>query len=441
MKAFLIGTILMFVIALFGSAYSVGRNFSMLELAEQSDVVFVGKVTDVADDTATVSVTEVLSGELDSNSLVVSPVHVQECIGSSIVFSIGEQALIFGKNSADRQVTVTASGEGTIKLGTKSREMEIEAAKRILEIVPLNEHEKNEAMLAEVRSQNARLRSESRHYIVARISHSDLRDNYKDNFVSLIWDTNPEIQRTGLQGIQFVRAQDAIPRMVELTRSEDLGVVSEASMALGRYDTQESVSALIALTKHENPQIRIRACIDLDDSIRPEAKEALKRLLDDNNPKVRAMAPRGLVYWLRRNEADDVLPKLEEMLNDGDAEVRSAAANQLGECQNSEPVIALLAALKKQPQDENMKRWILQSLYRHYGRGDAKAKELIDRDIQEIVLALKSGDPNYDFGPSFEAVGILGLSRKVEAKDALRWASESHPNMEIRAYAQRCLLK
>jgi len=432
--------LLMFAFA--GPAHANMRFFTMLELAERSDVVFVGTVTAVADDTATLTIDDVLSGTLNMESVwSVSPIHIQHCVGRSINVSVGEQALVFGKKTDGKQVKVAAGGQGKIKLTPEKQKMNILAAKRMLAIATMEEHKKNEAMLALVKDENERLRSESRHYIISRISHSKLRNEYKDDLASLIRDTDPEIQRIGLQGIQFVQAQDAIPRIGELTRSENLGVVSAASMALGQYDTKESVAALIALTKHENPKIRIRACIDIDRSRRPEAKEALKQLLDDEDPKVRAKGPRGLVYWLRRNEADDVLARLVEMLNDADLDVRASAADKLGECRNSKLVPPLLAALKKEPQDKNMKRSIFRALYCHYSKGDAEAKELIDKDIHLIIAALKGGGPNDTFGPSFQAVGILNLSSLIEAKDALKWAAHSHPNKEIKAYAQRSLSK
>ena len=431
--------LLMFALAV--PAHANMRFFTMLELAEQSDVVFVGKVTAVADDAATLTIDDVLAGKLDMESVSVSPIHIEHCVGRSINFSMGEQALIFGKKTDGKQVTVAAGGQGKIKLTPEKQKMDILAAKGMLAIAPLEEHKKNEAMLALVKDENERLRSESRHYVVSRISHSNLRDQYKSDLVSLIEDADPAIQRTGLQGIQFVRAEDSISRIAELTRSENLGVVSAASMALGQYDTQESVAALIALTKHKNPQTRIRACIDIDRSRRPEAKEALRQLLDDEDPNVRAMGPRGLVYWLRRNEADDILPRLTEMLSDADPKVRASAADNLGECRNADLVPPLLAALKTEPRDENINRSLLSALYCHYSKGDAKAKELIDKDIQMVIAALKGGGPDDAFGPSFQAVGILNLSCMIEAKNALKWAALSHPNKEIRAYAERSLTK
>jgi hypothetical protein len=306
-------------------------NFSMLELAEKSDVVFSGKVTAVGEDRATVLVAEILSGKLDEALVSLSPINIQHCVGGSINFIVDEKVLVFGKKSSGNRVIVTAGGQGKLRIDPERDERTMRAAKQILAIVPLKEDQKNRAMLALVKDDNETLRSESHRYIVTRISHSKLANQYKQTLISFIHDREAEIQRTGLQAMQFVQAQDAIPRIVELTRSENLGVVSAASMALGQYDTEESVAALIALTKHANPEVR------------------------------------------------------------------------------------------------------------HYSKGDARAKEVIDNDIELVIAALKSGGVNDSFGPSFHAVGILGLSGKPEAKEALKWAAQSHPNDGIRAYAERSL--
>lgn len=415
------------------------RYYTMLELAEKSDVVFVGKVTVIGEETASVAVDEVFCGKLSADLVLVTPVTISSCTGRRPNLSIGEQVLIFGNEIGNKHVTLTMGGQGKRTLVPESRKMELQALSKLLAIAPLVEHKKNEAMLTLVRSQNERLRSESRSYIISKLSYSELREEYKDDLVALIMDDDPELQRTGLQALRFVKVPTSIPRIVELTHGENPAIVSAASMALGQYDTEESVAALIALTKHENAQIKIRACIDIDRSRRPEAKEALKQLLDDADPKVRARGPRGLVYWLRRNEADDVLPRLIEMLEDEDPMVRASAADKLGECRNTELVPPLLGALRKETKDENIRRSILNALYCHYSKGDAKAKELIDKDLGLIIDALKKGGPHDNFGPSFQAVGILGFSSKAEAGEALKWAADSHPNKEIRAYAERCL--
>lgn len=420
------------------------RDYSELELAELSDVAFVGSVVSVGADAASIRITQVLAGDLAAPTVSVTPVRVQHDLGTSVNFKADETVLIFAnKNKADgKQVTVVAGGYGKVPLDAARQDVEIAAAKRVLAIAAMkDEDQKNRAMLAEVRSPNDRLRRESQRYIVIKLSHSELRQNYKDELVSLLDARAPDLQRTGLQAIRFIKSEQTIPRIVELTRSADLQVVSDASMALSQYDTPQSVAALVALTQHDDPRARMRACIDLSPSRRPEGKAAIRRLLDDKDPRVRAMGPRGLVYWLRRNDANDVLPRLVEMLNDPVADVRAAAAQELGECRNSDLVPPLLAALKKEPETREMKLRTLQALYCHYSKGDARAKELIDKDIQLVVDAVRTGGANDSVGPAFPAVGILDLSATPEAREALKWAAESHPNQEIRDYAKRCLAR
>jgi len=439
---YIVTALLWFLAVLVKPAHADMRYFCLYELAEQSDLVFTGKVTALTDDAASIAVSEVLSGKLETNEVSVTPIKLRHCVGLSINFSIDEEVLIFGKKGYKQHVTVAADGHGKRALYPNTQQTEIAAAKRLLVISELNEHAKNKAMLAEVKSNNERLRFEAHHYIISRISQSERRDVYKDDLVSLIQDTDPEIQRTGLQGVQFIQDPNLIPLLAERTHSENVHIVKVASMALAQHDTPESAGALIALTKHDNPEIRIRAAIDLGNgSTHPEAKEALRVLLDDKDPKVRAMAPRRFVRWFRRGQADEVLPKLVEMLNDEEPKVCAEAAHVLGECRNSELVPPLLKTLKNHPQDKDIQWMTLNALYCHYSKGDNKAQELINDEINLITIILTGMGPDTDYRSSFNAVGILDLSSKEVAKESLKWAAKNHPNKEIRAYAQRCLSK
>lgn len=102
--------ILLAVIAIFAllaftaPAQAFMRSFTMLELAEQSDVAFVGKVTAVAKDTAVVTIDETLYGKLDVGSVTVSPIDLQYCFGQSTNFAVGEHVLIFGKKTNNSAV-------------------------------------------------------------------------------------------------------------------------------------------------------------------------------------------------------------------------------------------------------------------------------------------------------------------------------------------------
>lgn len=262
-----------------------------------------------------------------------------------------------------------------------------------------------------------------------------------DALLKATHDSEPAVRCAAALGLGTLGYKEAIPRMVELTRSENTRVIRAASQALSQYDTRESTAALIALTKNEDPEIRGRASIDLCRSRRPGVKEALKQILYDKDPHVRANAPKRFINWLRHDEADDVLPRLVEMLNDSVPEVRISAADALGKTRNPDVVPPLIAELKKKPEDEKMKSKLINALYCHYNGGSAEARELIDEQIELIIEALKAGGPKDGFYPSSDAVSILNCSDKAEAKQALEWAAESHPSEKIRAYAKRCLAK
>lgn len=434
--------VLLFILVVTGYMNADPLMFTLWELTEKSDVVFTGQVSEVGRDSAIIKIKEILTGKLDSNTAVVTPITIEEDFGGPVNFKNSENVLIYGNKDNSGQVVITAGGHGKIILDPKNVDIETAAAKRILEIASLKEENtKNLAMITLAKSSNKRLRSESQSYIAIKISSSKLRDNYKKELIELINDTDPEIQRTGLQGIQYVKAKEAFSRIVELTHSENLNVVSSASQAIAHYENPDSERVLIELTKHKEGQIRIRAIIDLSFGRLPESKVALSQLLYDKDPKVRAMAPRGLVRWLRANQANDVLPRLEEMLNDPSAEVRIETAQNLGESRNSSVVKYLIEALKKYPNDANMKRFILQSLGQHSRREKGVTIELIDEVIDLVIDALKNGGPTDSFGPAFEAVGILSLSNKPEAIEALRWAAESHPNVTVKSIAARSIEK
>lgn len=426
------------ILALAGPALAQIRVFSIMELAEQSDLVILGTVSHVGTERAQVRIETVLLGKLDAPSVSVAPIYLQLCVRQKLNFIAGEDVLIFGKHAGDNLVTVVAGGQGKIGIAPKAKEGLVEAVKRLLGIAALkDEHARNVAMLAHVKDENEVLRRESLHYITLKIASSKLRQRYKDDLVALLKDADPDVQLAGLHGIRFVDAKDTIPRLIELSRNVHKEVASAAGLALALYDTAESVAALVALTESEDPELRMRASIDLRRSSRPEAKETMKRLLEDADARVRATALQGFVYWLRRGQVKEVLPKLISMLADPVGKVRAAAANTLGECRDAKAVPPLLGLLERDAVEPEVEAAVLGALRGQYGRGGAEARALVDNKIGLIVAALKRGKD--DSGPSLSAVGILNLSSKPEAKEGLRWAAASHPKEWIRELAKRSL--
>lgn len=411
----------------------------LFELAEKSDVTLVGEVVAVGAESATLKVTEVLSGEWKVELANVSPITMATCTGHYAHFKIGEEVLVLGRKTPNGQLKLDESGWGKRTLTDECRDAAIALVRLVLDTLKLPAHDQKLAILEAARSKNPMVRSEASTFISRRISDAENKQKYAPQLVALLNDSLPEVQRIGLQALRFAKVPEAHSRIIELSRSDDIGVVTDASLCLSPINTPASIAARIALASHSNPEVRIRACIDLDNCRTAEAKAALAKLLHDKDARVRAMAPRGFVYWLRDNNAEDVLPSLLEMLADENAEVRASAADKLGECIRADLVPPLLAVIKKPGQDAATLRAAFQSLYCQYSKGKSEGRTLIDVDIQVIIDAVKSSDASESYGPAFHSIGILDLCTKAEAKETLRWAAQLHPNTEIRGYAAHSL--
>ncbi len=418
--------------------------YSLLDLAGQSDTVIAGQVMQVDKASAVVEVDTVLLGAPPRPRVTVSPITQQHCLGETVHFVAGERILLWARAAHDGSLVASGHGQGKQTLDPARADQQIAAARRLIEVAALKQdHARHRAMLAEADSDNPWLRRESHRYIASKIASSEQRQDYRDALVALLDDADADVQRAALAGLQFVSAEAAVPRMVELTRSADLSVVQQASLALARYDLPETVAALVALTQHTSADIRARAMIDLGNSRRLEARAALERRLY-GDVRDRQMAPRALVGQLRAGTADALIPRLEALLQDPDPAVRASAAYALGETRNPAPVPALLAVIEPARTDPALAdaaflREILSSLYRHYSRNRPGARAAIEQQADTLITIMKEGSANDSFGPAFHAVGILSLMPTRQAADALRWARTNHPNAEIRGYADRSL--
>ncbi len=414
------------------------RTFTVFDLVEQSEFVVSGTVLVVGEESARVALGRVLRGELAAEEITVSPIHVLSDMGRILDFRVGDEAALFLTRADDGSFTVVASGEGKVGLKPDTRESDLEAIERLIEIAALQgEDAENRAMLAEATAANPLLRAEAHRYIAVRLSHSNLRERYKDDLVALLRHEDDDVRLAALSALRYVRAEEALPLIIEATRDDNLRIVDNASLALAQYDTAESVAALIALTAHADPNVRVRAAIDLDASRRPEAKEALRRLLDDPDPKVRAHAPKRFVYLLRRREADDVIPKLISMLDDPVDEVQVGAAQALGESLSPLAVRPLLDVLRREDLTADMRDWSVKALECLCIKAGAGVCGPIQENLDLITEALKSGQWHASFG----AVVILGQIRTPQAVAALQWAADNHPREDIRAHARRSLAR
>jgi HEAT repeat protein len=426
--------------------HALGRMYSLLELAQQSDLVFAGTVERVDEKTATVRIEKILAGSHEGERVVVTPITASTDVGPYVNIKAGEAVLMFTKTGAPGDpITVVGGGQGNRPLDPATREADITAAARVLEIAALKEEDAiNRAMLAEATSANLRLRLVACGYVSGKISDSKLRNDYAKELVTLLDNLDPLVHRAALDALRFVDAPSAIPRIIALTRSTDAGVVNSASLTLGRYRTPECTAALIALTENPQADIRARAVLDLGnnrhDLILPElVRSALVARLEDQDPKVRAVALTALVYSLRDGQADELIPRIAALLQDPTEDVAASAARALGETRNPAAIGPLLEVLQRPALPRNLQYFTLQALDSHYSKDKPDAQPIVDKQMELVITALKNDTATAGFGPAFQAVGILDLCRLPQARAALEWAAAAHPNSEVRDYAQRSL--
>jgi len=433
--AVLVTSLLLFLI---GSAQAEPYNSARYEQVEKSDIIVVGSVLKVDKETAEIKIDKTLKGSLQEKEITVSPITVQDCVGEYKNFRVNEEVVLFLKKTESSSFTVIDGGWGKSTLKQQTKETDIKAIQRVIEIMELPEvGDRDKAMLGEATSSNPLLRAEFHRYIASRISHSELRQNYKDELIALLKNKDEDVQLAALQGIQFVKAEEAVPLMIEATHSKNRVIVFCASQALSRYYSEESVKARVALTESSDPEIRCRACIDLAQCAHPEAKKAIEKLLDDTEAEVRAIAAGQLVYRLRgmfvNDKGDSIIPKLVSMLNDSSEEVAARAASSLGASRSLQPVKPLLDILRKDKIGEELESRVVGALGGLYSGGGDEARKLINNDLSLIIGSLERGR----WVPSLGAVGILSQAATPEALEALKRAAKSHPCEDVRQYAQR----
>ncbi|HEY0072795.1 MAG TPA: HEAT repeat domain-containing protein [Abditibacteriaceae bacterium] len=415
-------------------------NVSTLELAQDSDVVLVGTMRSIKDGQAEFAVEQVLKGVKVAPVIKVAPINKEITMGTRL-FREGETLVLFLKGGDILKPML--DGWGSLTFNPETKNETIEGVNQLLLLPPRSEKDAiAQAMLAWAISDNFLLRREAHRYISQQLYNRDNGLKYQKQLVELLKNPSADVRAAALSSsLQFMASPEALPLIIEMTRGTDLRLVQSASMALAHYHTPESVAALIALTRHLNPDLRMRALIDLDDSGSLEAKAALVALLDDPNPKVRALAPRGLVMWLRRGEAKDVLPKLITMLKDPVDEVRARAAQEIGESRDVSTIPALLEVLRRPNLSETLEARVTGALYLMISnlRPDqvTELKEL--KEAQQLFIVSLERSRRLPSLHVANILGRLGKNKTLEATAALRHAEEKHPHADVRGAARHAL--
>jgi HEAT repeat protein len=412
-------------------------TYTTLELIEEANLVVLGTVRSVNDEVALVSVDCVLDGTLNTNEITIAPSRLQEgWLSQTTIFAPGDEVVLLLKiGSKGSTPTIIGHGSGKISLSSETKAEVTEAVRKLIQITRMTDDDKKDrAMLAEAASKNSLLRSNSHSYISGKISHSKLRQNYKDSLVNLLNSMENDVKLAALRGLQFVSAEEAIPQIIQATEHTDAQLAQAASLALAQYDTPETVAALIAMTTRHDKDLTARALIDLSYSRRPEAKNTIVSFLDDENSSVRATSASALIFSLRRKVADEAIPKLISLLQDPDDDVRFNAACALGESRSPIAVEPLISVLRTGDPNTRSYAKAVDAISMLDIR-DASARKIIQDNLPLIAKVLEQGTQHV---PLY-AIGILAHLRTPEAIAIIREAAGNHPSLDARSSAKRTL--
>jgi HEAT repeat protein len=165
----------------------------------------------------------------------------------------------------------------------------------------------------------------------------------------------PEERLAAARELGGLKAERAVPALIEALHDSQLGVRLAAAGALGEIGSPRATPALVVVLRDGDPQVRKAAASALGETADPSAMEALLAGLDDPELTVRFAVGTALGRF-----GDAALPPLMQRLKEGNPDARSAAAFALARIQDPRSTDALLAALN----DEhlNVRRFVAEAL-------------------------------------------------------------------------------
>lgn len=163
--------------------------------------------------------------------------------------------------------------------------------------------------------------------------HSDIVESLRGS--------DPETQREGAFQAAEARMESAVPLLVSLLQSPNMGVQEAAEYALRKIGGRKAVEGLLPLLRSDHPPIR-NLGMDLLRALGGEHLELLLPLLKDDDADIRIFMADIL------GSASDVLavrPLCDALLHDPEVNVRYQAAVSLGDLARPEAVRSLNQAL------------------------------------------------------------------------------------------------
>lgn len=301
-----IATLVLFItlsaalLGLGNTAFARAAPVTYNQVIRESPIAIVGEVTAVNEtgNAATVKVIQTLKGQTQAQTLTVTPIKTIHCALNFLDHKVGEQHIFFGSIQAPGVLTLPWQARATMPFASNIEKkrpydinISIEAAKKLIQANDIEDPLKRTLAILELAAiDNLQIQTAVFGFFYeddfVKISREN-QDTYLPVIIKLLDQELPTAQKIGICALGGKSIPQALPRLIELSKSSDPGIVSNAMQALRRYPEQAWLPIALELAKHTNPGVRAAALIALSDSNDIAAKEALQAAQSDPDPSVR----------------------------------------------------------------------------------------------------------------------------------------------------------
>lgn len=217
----------------------------------------------------------------------------------------------------------------------------------------------------------------------------------KEEILKMLKSSDPDKQREGAFEAREKEIKEAVPLLIPLLQSQDIGVQEAADLALRKIGGKEAVKSLVSFLDSEEPSLRNLA-MDILRDLASEGVEYLLPLLSSEDKDLRIFAA-DILGWSESYQA--IAPLCKSLLEDEDVNVRYQAAVSLGLIGHPDAVKCLTQALDD---EEWVQFAVIEALVKI--KDEKSVEGLIERldNASELVASM-----------IIEGIGALGFVKAV----------------------------
>jgi HEAT repeat protein len=283
-------------------------------LYARAEVVCVGRVESVGPGTIHVVVTKALKGE--AKEIDVGPIVEPRCCpprdGEKVepAFKVGERVFVVAAGDSGRLHFLDHTLWSARLKDEAAEARALAFAAEMLRVVALPEHDRAEAMIAELWTEDAALVSAAQSFQFDELDTPQKARPHAPSLVRALDAPGAMPRIVAMRALVGVGAPEAFDRLLDLSRSRNSDEATAACAALACYDREEAVEAI--LDASDGCIWRLGA---LGTSPRPEARKPLVKLLRSGDPATRRVAysafgARAAAFGAMDADADELLAAL-----------------------------------------------------------------------------------------------------------------------------------